>query len=345
MLERIIFEKFTAFEKLNLHLSPGLNIFIGENGTGKTHILKAAYAACDIVKSKGSFAEKINNVFFPSKKHIGRLVKRSQGSSKGNLEVVRKLENGTELILRLSMSNHTTKPNKAKVSGSSKIWNEYPIETAYIPVKDMMANAPGFRSLYEEREIHFEEIYPDIIRKAFLPVLKGPVDVQRKELLDSLQQAMDGKVIIKQEEFFLRSKHGELEFTLLAEGYRKLGLLWMLIQNGTLLNGSVLFWDEPETNLNPKLMQAVIDILIRLQRLGVQILLTTHDYVILKEFDLQKSQDDKLSFHSLYRNPSSGEIEITSTSDYLKIAPNVIDDTFGGIVDREIEKSMGRFGK
>ena len=50
-----------------------------------------------------------------------------------------------------------------------------------------------------------------------------------------------------------------LEFTLLAEGMRKLGLIWLLIQNGTLGNSSVLFWDEPETNLNPKLYGDVIE--------------------------------------------------------------------------------------
>ena len=345
MLEKIKLDKFTAFERLEVELSRGINIFLGENGTGKTHILKAAYAACDIAKSKGGFAEKINNVFYPSDKQIGRLVKRSSVSSKGSLEVVRKLEDGKGITLRLSMSNHTIKPDKAKVSGSTKAWGEHPMEAAYIPVKDMMANAPGFRSLYEERELHFEEIYVDIIRKAFLPVLKGPTDVQRKRLLKSLQEAMEGKVIAKNEEFFLRSRHGELEFTLLAEGYRKLGLLWILIQNGTLLNGSVLFWDEPETNINPRLMKAIVGILIELQRMGVQILLATHDYVILKEFDLQTTKDDHILFHSLYRSEETDEIELLSTREYLKISPNAIDDTFGSIVDREIDKSMGSLGK
>ncbi|MDL2268639.1 AAA family ATPase [Desulfosarcina sp. OttesenSCG-928-A07] len=339
MLEKIKFEKFTAFEKLEVKFSPGINVFVGENGTGKTHILKAAYAACDIAKSKGGFAEKTNNVFYPSNKQIGRLVKRSSVSSNGSLEVVRKLDNGKKIALRLSLSNHTTKPEKAKISGSSKVWTESPMEAAYIPVKDMMANAPGFRSLYEEREIHFEEIYVDIIRKAFLPLLKGPTDRPRKRLLESLQDAMDGKVVAKNEEFFLRSKHGELEFTLLAEGFRKMGLLWILIQNGTLLNGSVLFWDEPETNLNPRLMKTVVGILIELQRLGVQIFLTTHDYVILKEFDLQAKKDDNILFHSLYRTQDTGEIEVASTDDYLKISPNAIDDTFGDLVTREIQKA------
>lgn len=345
MLEKIKFDKFTAFEKLEVKFSPGINILVGENGTGKTHILKAAYAACDIAKSKGGFAEKINNVFYPSDKQIGRLVKRSSVSSKGSIEVTRKLSDDKKISLRLSLSNHTTKPEKATLSGSPKVWIENPMAAAFIPVKDMMANAPGFRSLYKEREIHFEEVYVDIIDKAFLPVRKGPTDKQRKQLLESLQEAMDGKVVAKNEEFFLRSKHGELEFTLLAEGHRKMGLLWLLIQNGTLLDGSVLFWDEPETNLNPRLMKTVIGILLELQRTGVQIFLTTHDYVILKEFDLQLKAGDRILFHSLYRNRESGEIEVSSTSEYLQLSPNAIDDTFGTLVDRDIEKSMGGLGK
>lgn len=339
MLEKIKFEKFTAFERLEVAFSPGVNVFVGENGTGKTHILKAAYAACDIAKSQGGFAEKINNVFYPSGKQIGRLIKRSSASSKGHVEITRSLE-GKPLSLRLSFSNHTARPDKASVSGSTKGWTETPFEAAYIPVKDMMANAPGFRSLYEEREIHFEEIYVDIIRKAFLPVLKGPTDKQRKQLLQSLQEAMDGKVITKNEEFFLRNKQGELEFTLLAEGYRKLGLLYVLIQNGTLLNGSALFWDEPETNLNPKLMRAIVGILLELQRIGVQIFLTTHDYVILKEFDLQSQIGDQVAYHSLYRHHQNGEIACATTANYLDITPNAIDDTFGNLVTREIQKSL-----
>ena len=345
MIKQIKFQKFTAFEDLEIEFSPGINVFIGENATGKTHIMKAVYAACDITKSKISFAEKINNVFFPSGKQIGRLVKRSSVSSTGFLEIFRTLHDGKTISLRISLSNHTTKPEKAKISGSPRRWTETPIEVAYIPVKDMMANAPGFRSLYEERQIHFEEIYVDIIRKAFLPLLKGPTDKQRRDLLKILQDAMEGKVVQKNEEFFLKSKRGELEFTLLAEGYRKLGLLWLLIQNGTLLNGSVLLWDEPEANLNPRLIEKVVGILLKLQRMGVQIFLATHDYVFLKEFDLQADKEDNIIFHSLYRSAETREIEVSSTNQYQNISPNAIDDTFGNMVDREIKKTMGGLGK
>ena len=349
MITKIGFEKFTAFEKLEINCSPGINVFIGANGTGKTHILKCIYAACDITKSKKSFAEKINKVFLPSKEQIGRLVKRTRGSSTGSVEVVRNI--GKDLLkiedvkLRLSMSNHTTVPEKAKISGASKRWTEHELESVYIPVKEMLSNAPGFRSLYAGRQISFGEVYLDIIDRAFLPFLKGPTETERRKILEILQREMAGKVAIDNEEFFLRSKQGKIEFTLLAEGIRKLALIWVLIQNGTLLNGSVLCWDEPEANLNPKLMRTVVEILLELQRMGVQIFLATHDYVLLKEFDLQMTDSDKVLFHSLYRDAETGEIAVSSMGDYLGIHPNVIDDTFADLIDRDIERSMGGLGK
>ncbi len=345
MLSRIKLESFTAFDKLDIEFSTGINIFIGENGTGKTHILKALYAACDITKSKKSYADKINDIFYPANKQIGRLTKRSKTSNSGFVEVKRKVEENQEISLRLSITNHTLSPDKAKLTGATKQWMEYPLESVYIPVKDMMANASGFRSLYATRNIHFEEVYADIIDRAFLSPLKGPIDKPRENLLGILQKSMDGKVISKNEEFFLKNKQGELEFTLLAEGYRKLGLLWLLIQNGTLLSGSTLFWDEPETNLNPALMKTVVNILVELQRLGVQIFVSTHDYVLLKEFDLAVSSEDNILYHSLYRDKKSDEILHSKSSLFQDISPNVIDDTFGSLIDRQISKDMGGLGK
>lgn len=343
MLTKIKLECFTAFETLEFDFSRGINIFIGENGTGKTHILKALYSACDITKSKKGFAEKINDVFYPANKQIGRLTKRSKTSSRGFVEVKRKIDSGQEISLRLSVTNHTLTPDKAKVTGS-KQWLEYPFESVFIPVKDMMANAPGFRSLYATRNIHFEEVYSDIIDRAFLSTLKGPIEKDRGHLLEILQKSMDGKVISKKDEFFLKNKRGELEFTLLAEGFRKLGLLWLLIQNGTLLSGSALFWDEPETNLNPALMKTVVEILVELQRLDVQIFISTHDYVLLKEFDLAIKSEDHIRYHSIYRDNNDDLINSASDS-FQEISPNAIDDTFGSLIDRQISKDMGGLGK
>ena len=293
--------------------------------------MKACYAACDITKTGEPFAEKLFRVFLPSDRFLGRLVKRQVGRSKGSMSI-----SSDNRRLTASFSTLVKQPQSAKVEGA-EAWVTQNIESVYIPVKEMLSNAPGFRSLYSQREIYFEEIYADIIGRASLPVLRGPMDNERKRLMTILRKAIDGRVTVRNDEFFLSNSQGNLEFTLLAEGTRKLALLWLLIQNGTLRKGSVMFWDEPETNLNPKMLGPVMNILLELQRYGVQIILATHDYVVLKELDLRKEHGDEAAYHALYR-ADDGEISCTTTSDYLSIHPNAIADTFDDLYDREIER-------
>jgi len=194
--------------------------------------------------------------------------------------------------------------------------------------------------LYSQKEIHFEEIYADILDRAYLPPHRGPADSCRKGLLESLHKAMEGNVVIKGEEFFLKDRQGNLEFTLLAEGMRKLGLLWILIQNGTLVKNSVLFWDEPEANLNPSMYGGLIDILLKLQRMNVQVFLATHDYLILKELDLRKEPKDKIVFHSLYRDDNC-KIRWFPATTYTDIHPNAIAEAFAKVYDLEVKRSLG----
>ena len=333
-ITKIGLKRFTAFEALDFAPSPGVNVLVGANGTGKTHLMKVAHAACDVSKTGIGFADKIVRVFMPSGGAIGRLVKRRGESSRCDVLVRR----GGRL-LRASFSNHATAAASATVKGTLR-WRAAPVESVYIPVKEMLANAPGFRSLYAQRDIHFEEIYADILDRAYGPAPRGPALPKRRRLLNILQQAIDGRVHVKNEEFFLRSKHGNLEFSLLAEGMRKLGLLWRLIQNGTLLEGSVLFWDEPETNLNPKLFSSVVEVLLELQHMGVQIFIATHDYAILKEFDLQEDDEDEIVFHSLYRD--DGEIACRTSHNYLDIHPNAIAEAFDDLYDRDVGRSLTR---
>lgn len=52
-------------------------------------------------------------------------------------------------------------------------------------------------------------------------------------------------------------------------------------KNGMLEKGSVLFWDEPEANINPKYIPIIVDLLLVLSRSGVQIFVSTHDYFLV----------------------------------------------------------------
>ncbi len=52
MLKEIKIEKFTAFEELDVKLSKGINVLIGANGTGKTHLMKFLYGAMQLADSR-----------------------------------------------------------------------------------------------------------------------------------------------------------------------------------------------------------------------------------------------------------------------------------------------------
>ncbi|MCB9531147.1 MAG: AAA family ATPase [Myxococcales bacterium] len=333
----ITLEKFTAFESLEFEPSTGVNVLIGANGTGKTHLMKVAYAACDITRTREGFGEKLVGSFLPSGGALGRLVRR-RGTSSAARVVVRR----GDLALRAEFSSHAKDPSHANVKVTAPRWSESPVESVFVPVKEMLANAPGFRSLYARREIHFESVYADIIDRAYLPLLRGPRDDTHRGLLSTLQGAMDGKVVVKNEEFFLKNAQGELEFTLLAEGLRKLGLLWLLIQNGTLAGGSVLFWDEPETNLNPQLFSVVVELLLGLQRLGVQVFVTTHDYGMLKEFELAARPGDHIRYHACFRPEGTAAVEIETSDTPSNLANSPIAAAMTSLYDREVRRSLGR---
>ena len=54
-----------------------------------------------------------------------------------------------------------------------------------------------------------------------------------------------------------------------------------------------LFWDEADCSLNPNLMKLLVQILLELSRNGQQIILTTHDYVLVKWFDLLSKKSNE----------------------------------------------------
>lgn len=336
-LAKVKLTNFTAFRQLEVEFSPGINVLVGENGTGKTHLLKVCYAASALAPPGDSFADQLLRVFLPSGGDAGRLVKASAKNGLGSVEVFR-----PSCSVAATFSQDAT----AAVSDAetdSQEWQSSPLPSVYIPANELLAAAPGLLARYAAGEVPGAEVAADILHRAYLPPLPVPPEDCRQPLLTALEKAIGGPVAVKGEEFFIAGKHSRLEFSLLAEGILKLALLWLLIRNGTLSDGSVLFWDEPETNLNPKMYGVLVQTLLELQQAGVQIFLATHDYVILKELDLRLKDTDQVAYHVLYRDETE-EIACNTTGHYLGIRPNAIADTFTDLYDRTVERSLSGSG-
>jgi predicted ATPase len=330
-------KNFTVFEDLDLKPSEGINVFIGSNGTGKTHVMKLLYSLLSYTQFGPKVEDKILGVFLPTPKNLGRLVRRRRGVD--NTEVF--LEQGDRITVEVGWSSRSKDQASHKNPLLSIALKRKPESVIYIPVKEMLANAPGFISLYTTQELHFEEVYRDILVHALRPPRRGFPEEKRAKLLDILRKQMAGVVLQKKENFYLKtSGEGTIEFPLVAEGWRKLGLLWLLIQNQTFSKGSFLFWDEPESNLNPELQRTIANVLLELQRFGVQIFVATHDYTVLKWFQLLQAKSDRIRYHAFERIKKS--VVVNSTDDYYAINPNRIAETFDLLYDEVVKKERER---
>lgn len=148
MLSRLEVENFTAFHALNLDFVPGLNVFVGPNATGKTHLLKLLYAVTEAHRFQNDIAQKLLRVFLPEPRRLGRLVRRANQAQSARVRLVR---DGHELSFRFSSNQSVDSFSEIDASQWPKPTSEDG-KPVFIPPKDMLAHAPGFRSLYDQKD-------------------------------------------------------------------------------------------------------------------------------------------------------------------------------------------------
>lgn len=384
MIRYLDLKNFAAFSKVRMEFSPKINVILGENGTGKTQIMKAAYGLLKATSNIDSahakkdiheqrITEKFVRIFRPLDHKLGKIWRRGS-EEKAQAEV------GFNEGWTRSSFNYNSKNVDLQELTS------YPYSPIFIPTKEVLSLYRGILSPESDKETVkalFDDTYIDLCEHLSKPIEK-PVDERLGAdprfgtVYPKIVDAIDGRYEIKADGCLFHSgcylerkkrfdaKHSafysdstkyvfsaeegdDLSAAMTAEGFRKIGIIQHLLANESLApqNCGVLFWDEPESNLNPKLMQLMVESLLELSRNGLQIVIATHDYTTLKWLDLlnEKGKDDHVRYHSLYREEDSGEIMLHSTDDYLAIRPNAIAETFSEITDHEISRTMGGLGK
>ena len=331
-LTRIKIENFTVFEDITIPFSKGLNILVGENGMGKTHVMKLAYAACQSRKHDVSFSQKTTMLFRPDQSGIGRLVNRNKNGE----NTARVLVESDIAQIGMSFSTKTKKWD-AEVKSEEK-WEKQMSGTTsvFIPAKEILSNAWNLDAAVKVGNVEFDDTYLDIIAAAKIDISTDVDSVARKKYLKILQKISNGKVTVQDDRFYLKSgTQAKLEFNLVAEGIRKIALLWQLIKNGTLEKGSVLFWDEPEANINPKYIPVLAELLIMLEKEGVQIFVSTHDYFLSKYIEVKREKDSDVQYISLYKDEKN-QVQCEIAKEFELLEHNTIMDTFRQLYREEI---------
>jgi AAA15 family ATPase/GTPase len=310
MLKKLNLDNFTTFQHAEFNFSKGINIIIGENSSGKSHILKLAYSVatvwdqCCNAGGREQLVKKLHGVFGVEKlselrNHTTLLTAKNHNVT---LEcfVNHKSENQ---ILSFDLN----KPDNITFNG---ILPHAPLlnKPLFFPVKEVLTIFPNFISLYEKYALSFDETYYDLCKAIDNPLLKEP----NQELIDKLETIMGGKIVLKSNHFYLQTENGEMNIFMVAEGWRKLGMLSYLIANDSLKENSILFFDEPETNLNPRLIKQLAAFLVELSQHNIQIVIATHNLFLMKYFDYLLRQENNTipaAFFSLVRGEHGVSVE------------------------------------
>ncbi len=352
MLEELTLQNFTVFKDAKIEFSPGVNVFIGANATGKTHAMKAAYAvlhAARTYKERSwrnesgfgfliTLVLKVSGVLLAERARSGnsRLVSRHGETNKTNVGLK---VNGDKLGLEI-------------IGEGSKIEEAQPgcmpPPCLFIPAREVLSMSPGFLQAYKNRELAFDETYYDVIFALSAGLLRGPAGEEADALLKPLREHIKFKVTQENDSFYLESdEDGKVEAQLAAEGHRKFATLIRLIANGSLKKGGILSWDEPEANLNPRLTKVLADYLLFLAGEGIQVVLATHDFLLTNELSMQaeyKTDAAKkagLRFFSLTRGDDHS-VSVQHGDSLVDIDDNPIMDEAAALYNRERALLMRR---
>lgn len=321
----------TVFADASFEFVPGINVLIGENGTGKTHIMKTLYAwqMARHLAEKGRPA-KYESIF----EEVFRI------DSLADIQRSRR---------KIAEASGEFGSEKWKIGLQGKSIADagdrpQPSRPVFIPSIEMMALARNMDGILRD--------YADFDRTCFDFVSMVGAKVRlsghgaEATVTSSFRDLLPGHTEwdTDSKKFYLEGKSGRLPFQILAEGERKVAGLMRLLDLGFIGRGTVLFWDEPEVNLNPQWMDELVEQLIVIASCDVQIFLATHSYVILKQLDmnLRKRQlrggsVPSVRFFALRKERGASKVRWSDT--FSSATPNRILDQYNDmlLLDMQLE--------
>ncbi len=337
MLESLTLRNFTAFADAEFNFADGLNVIVGENGTGKTHVLKAAYSLV-YVSARGAkvggtpgptesyfqtaIADKLMGVFKPD--NLGGLVRHGKKSfdlgatfrpaAENALEFSYTTTDGKDAATRGDGNHYGLGSSSSGITAIESMPSEWLKDLpVYLPTRELLSIYPGFVSVYETTYLSFEETWRDTCVLLGAPLARGSREGAIKELLAPLEKAMGGRVELDSSgRFYLQTNRAKTEMHLVAEGFRKLAMIAQLIAAGLLVDKGYLFWDGPEANLNPKTVKLVAQTILHLCRAGIQVFIASHSLFLLRELDILRHQSpfDEVKARLFGLHPSASGVKV-----------------------------------
>lgn len=266
-----------------------INLIIGENGTGKTFLLKGLYASVKTMEQfhRGNnrrsvqdlLAEKLRWTF--QTETLGELV--TKGEQDGLSFFL--MNDGTDFSFSFSKSA------AVKIANVSSLEEQRASNSIFLPAKEIISLIPVIlRSRDVDQAFGFDDTYYDLAKALQIKPHRGK---NYKTFADSrllLQNIVHGKVDYSEENqswYFVNSRNQKFSIDTTSEGTKKIAILDRLLANGYLSPSSIIFIDEIESALHPKAIYDFLDIIEKLAfDMGIQIFIASHSYFVIKKLYL-----------------------------------------------------------
>ena len=284
-ISKLQFENFMAFRSAEFQFGSKLNIIIGENGSGKTQLMKTIYA---LAKSTDHLHNNIDDysdmrtwtdVFGLTKIESFLRHFQSQTSEKAQINGIWDENNST--TISISSTSITT-------GGSKNSLFVLP-EVVYLPARELLSIFPNFNSLKQiyGKKWPYDKSSCDVMEFLGLPIIDSQT-IFCKNIIEKIEQEISGHIYLDKEndKFVMKQEEWIAPIDIIAEGWRKLSEVLLLLNVGALYPGSLLLWDEPEANLNPKLICLAAKMIIELAKMGIQVFIATHSLFLVNELEL-----------------------------------------------------------
>jgi ABC-type transport system involved in cytochrome c biogenesis ATPase subunit len=308
MLQTLRVKNFSVFEQANLSFG-GLNVLHGDNGAGKTQVLKLLWATLSAASAEEGdlglqrgLHDGLVGAFRPLNGDPGRVARRQRGTALMTAQLGWR-EGGA-----LGFSNQTGRPD-----GVIQV-SERPAATlklappVFLPPQELLSLAP-VRS--PELAARLDAPTLATCRMLERPLKRGPRDPRVNALAAPIEAHIGAQVVLEDEHgFFLRAigtaRH--LEVGVSSAGQLKLGTLARLMLTHHLMPGATLLIDGADEQLNPRAMRVMSAALARLARSGVQVFVSAHSAFMLRALGQDAPPDARFFGLSL---DERGESQVT----------------------------------
>lgn len=287
MIDKVIINNFGPLVNLDWHDLGPINLIIGENGSGKTFLLKVLYSAIRTIEEykRGDDQREINEILFeklywtfqPDK--IGDLVTKREGAP---------LSCAVEFD-GCRFSYNFGKDTVKKISSLKSNANPRASNSIFFPAKEIMSlQNIILKSREQDKVFGFDDTYLDLARAMRQPPKKGRKYLEFSESRKSLEKLLGGKIQYDETLCRWQFKKGTQKFSIgvTAEGIKKIAILDTLLGNRYLDTKSIVFIDEPESALHPVAISQLLDIIASLSNRGIQFFLASHSYFVIKKLFL-----------------------------------------------------------